>query len=614
VAQSYVAEHAQVLRADLVSLANDLDQAYPLFESNPSRFVTYLNTQARIRALPFVAILNQDGSTLLKAQTPFPEDFRTPPSKVLAEVTDDQPFLISPGTTNQISGLMKLRNFNNATLYIARTVDPQVIQYLNVTRQNLEEYQDIQERRYGVQLAFGLMFLGMALVVVLAALWFAINFANRLVSPIQRLIHATDQVSSGNLYVQVPIRPNEGDLGNLATTFNNMIAQLRTSRDELLNAKEQIDSRRRFTEAVLSGVPAGVISLDEKGVITLANRKAHDILVAEEDEVLHRPVAEISPSLAALFQSALSMSGRLFEKDIMLSHGTQQRQYAVRAIGEKAGQNRSSVLMTFDDITDLLSAQRSAAWADIARRIAHEIKNPLTPIQLATERIKRRFGRQIAQDKDIFDQCTQTILRQVDDIRSMVDEFSSFARMPQADFQIHDLRQIVEEMVFSMGVGREDVAITASLPDGPVRLALDERMIRQVLTNLIKNAQEATISYLKQQQRIQGEKERPKAHIQVDLINPEKENVVCMLICDNGPGFPDNNRKKLLEPYMTTRSKGTGLGLAIVKRIVEEHGGALELLDAADVNRGEQGACVAFTLSKNNMSRKKKEEKASHGV
>jgi two-component system nitrogen regulation sensor histidine kinase NtrY len=614
VAQSYLAEHAQTLRADLVTLASDLDKARPLFDNDPLRFRNYLNTQARLRALPFVTLMRQDGSIMMRATSPFENNFIPPPPEALEKATDGQPTLISPGDTNQVSGIMRLNAYNDLYLYIARTVDPRVIRYLNITEQNAEEYNEIQDRRYGVQIAFGLMFIGMALVVLFGAIWIGIAFANRLVAPIQRLINATDQVSFGNLYVQVPIRPNEGDLGNLGATFNKMTAQLRQQRDELLTAKEQIDSRRRFNEAVLAGVSAGIIGLDDKGDITLINRVATQFLDTQEQNLIRRPISSAIPELVPVLNASAKNPERLHEEQITIERGGRQRTYIVRVASESREDGTAGSVVTLDDITDLVVAQRNAAWADVARRIAHEIKNPLTPIQLAAERIKRRYGKQIEADREVFDKCTETIQRQVADIGRMVDEFSSFARMPKPNFETADLNEIIQQAVFLMDVGRDEITIKTDLPDHAVKIRMDARLMGQVLTNLLKNGIEAIEAI--------SEGEKHQGLIHVELL--EQEYTVTIAITDNGIGLPHSNRNKLLEPYMTTREKGTGLGLAIVRRIVEDHDGQIELLDAPAVKEGGHGARIVITLSRTPADHdvdtnfvstvRKKDHEENHGV
>ncbi|MCB1507682.1 MAG: PAS domain-containing sensor histidine kinase [Hyphomicrobiaceae bacterium] len=584
VARAYLDEHAVVLRADLISLAADFDRQRPLYDFDSIRFLAYMSTQARLHGLPYLALLNAEGREVLRARTPFSDSFRLPGPRIMAQASVGEALMIPPGDTNQVGGLIKLASYPDLYLYIARTVDPRIIQYLNTTELNFLEYRDLETRRGGVQIAFGLIFAGVALVVLLAAIWIGIGFANRLVDPIMRLINAADQVASGNLYVQVPTRGSDSDLGNLTTQFNRMTAQLRTQRDELLAANDQIDQRRRFTETVLSGVSAGVIGIDANGKVTIANRTARAVLdLGPKSEIMGQPVDKVVPELTGAISAALRDPKRVHQTQVNLTRQNgEQRSFTLRVTREEAG---GGGVVTLDDVTDLLSAQRSAAWADIARRIAHEIKNPLTPIQLSAERLKRRFGKLIEQDRNIFDQCTDTIIRQVGDIGRMVDEFSTFARMPKPSFKPGNIAEVARQSVFMMGVGRSDIEIKPHIPDESIEAIFDERLIGQVLTNLLKNAMEAIGA-----KKEQGDDECVALYLEAD------DDSIIIDIADTGIGFPDANRARLLEPYMTTREKGTGLGLAIVKRIVEDHGGSIELLDASLRLEGSKGALCRVRL------------------
>jgi two-component system nitrogen regulation sensor histidine kinase NtrY len=405
------------------------------------------------------------------------------------------------------------------------------------------------------------------------------------VSPIRRLIGAAEQVSAGNLDVHVPARSSAGDIGSLASTFNTMTGQLKSQRDALLAANDKLDERRRFTEAVLSGVSAGVIGLDESGRVTLVNRSALAALGLAEDELIGRPLAEAIPALGEVLGEARGRIRGPAHAQIQLMRNGDQRTLNVQVTQERSGGKLEGLIVTLDDITDLMAAQRRSAWADVARRIAHEIKNPLTPIQLSAERLKRRFGSRVdADDRKVFDQCTETIVRQVGDIRRMVDEFSGFARMPKPIMQNRDLKEVVREAVFLQEVGNPNIRFKLELPEEPVVAQIDDRLVTQALTNIVKNATEA-----------------------IEAVGPGKEGLITVHVHqapgeaiidveDNGKGLPTEDREKLLEPYMTTREKGTGLGLAIVRKIMEEHGGSVALLDARAVATGGRGALMRLTF------------------
>ena len=360
-------------------------------------------------------------------------------------------------------------------------------------------------------------------------------------------------------------------MGFLSDTFNKMIQQLKTQRNEILNAKDQIDERRRFSEAVLSGVTAAVIGVDPDGVINIANKSADYILGIDADQATGQMLSAVLPELGTIFELAKSTERAVYREQATFIRKGSERTYNVQITSEESASAEHSFVVTVDDITELVTAQRSSAWSDIARRIAHEIKNPLTPIQLSAERIKRRFGKVITEDREIFDQCTDTIIRQVGDIGRMVDEFSAFARMPKPILAAMDIRQTLKESAFLIEVSRPDVVIEKSLPTSPLIGMFDSRMIGQALGNLIKNATEAIDAR-------PDERAEESGHVKVQ--GQEKNGSIIVDIMDNGKGLPRENRQRLLEPYMTTREKGTGLGLAIVRKIVEEHNGVMSLHDA----------------------------------
>jgi two-component system, NtrC family, nitrogen regulation sensor histidine kinase NtrY len=385
----------------------------------------------------------------------------------------------------------------------------------------------------------------------------------------------------------VPVIQSEGDLAHLGETFNKMTSELRTQRDELVSASDVIDSRRRFIEAVLSSASAGIIGVDGSNVIGILNRSAEKLVGHSESEVLGHPLHEIIPELDELMQNARESSQRLVQGQITIDREGRERNLSVRISAEQTSQSRDSYIITLDDITDLVSAQRTSAWADVARRIAHEIKNPLTPIQLSAERIKRKFGKVITEDKQIFEQCTDTIVRQVEDIRRMVDEFSRFARMPKPVIEGEDVADTVRQAVFLMRVGHPEIDLNAEIKEEPLKAKFDRRLISQALTNIIKNATEA-IEAVPQEELGKG---------RIDVTAFSENGQVVIDVVDNGIGLPATNRSRLLEPYVTTREKGTGLGLAIVGKVLEDHGGGIELGDAASIRPGQRGAWMRLRFA-----------------
>lgn len=571
VAQTYVREHALAIRGDVLAMSADLSRLKPLYEQDPERFRQVLTAQAALRNLPGSMIIRHDLSVVERAQLNAGREFVVPANIAINDASVDQPIIYLPNEADFVGALVKLKDYDDLYLYVARPIDPRVIGYLKTTRETLADYESLEQRRFGVQVAFALMYAVITLIVLLSAVWLGINFSKWLVAPIRRLISAANHVAAGNLDVQVPIYRSEGDLAALGETFNKMTSELRAQHSDLVRANTQIDSRRRFTEAVLSGVGAGVIGLDPEWRITILNRSAEGLLGLRESDVLGRLLTEVVPETAKLLKEAETSRQRVVPGNITLTRDGRDRIFAVRVTTEQSPESQHGWVVTLDDITALIQAQRTSAWADVARRIAHEIKNPLTPIQLSAERLKRKYGKHITQDRDVFDQCTDTIIRQVGDIGRMVDEFSSFARMPKPVVDSQDMAETLRQGVFLMRVGHPAVTFEADIPASlPARF--DRRLISQALTNILKNAAEAI-------EAVPAEK-LGKGVIRIKAERSGDDLVVDVI--DNGLGLPQENRARLLEPYVTTREKGTGLGLAIVGKIMEEHGGGIELNDSPE--------------------------------
>jgi two-component system nitrogen regulation sensor histidine kinase NtrY len=587
VANAYVSEHLQGIRAEDLAMAFDVGRAKPLFDQDHEQFQKFLTAQATGRGLSAAIIIHPDGSAVMRADVTMDKKIVLPSPELLKQVTetDPQSALISEG--DHVAAVVKLHGYDDMYLYIARLLDPLVVQQLRNTQESVSEYANLEARRFGIQIAFALMFAVIALIVLLSSAWIGLDFANRLVAPIRRLIGAANVVSTGNLHVQVPVHRSEGDLARLGETFNTMTQELRTQHEDIVRARDLIDSRRRFTEAVLAGASAGVIGVNADGRISILNRSAEQLIGRQESEALGLPLAEAAPELAEIFQAARYGNQRLVQRQVAVTRDGQERNYSVRVTSEQATQAEHGYVITIDDITELVLAQRSSAWADIARRIAHEIKNPLTPIQLSAERLRRKYGKTIVDDPAVFEQCTETIVRQVDDIKRMVDEFSRFARMPKAVMADEDVADTVRQVVFLLRVGQPDIDIEVDLPAEHMPARFDRRLISQALTNIIKNATEAIGAV--------PPTELGRGRISVSARRDGKNIVIDVV--DNGIGLPKENRARLLEPYVTTREKGTGLGLAIVGRILEEHGGRIELRDASDKIAGARGAWMQLRFS-----------------
>jgi two-component system, NtrC family, nitrogen regulation sensor histidine kinase NtrY len=604
IARAYMQEHAQLIRGDILGMANDIAHARPLYDQDRRSFREFLTASAASRNLPGAMLIDQDRHVLESAETGIQLAFAAPPADFLSNVNENEPEIAVLPEQNYVAALIRLRAFQDIFLYVARQLDPHVVDQLKQTEASVAEYAEIEARRLGIQVNFALIFAVIALTILMASILWGLNFANSLVTPIRRLMGAANMVSTGDLHVQVPVLRSEGDLAQLGETFNKMTQELRTQRDELVNASELIDSRRRFIEAVLSSASAGIIGVDASGSIGILNRSAEKLIGHAESETLDHPLSDVLPELDEMMKTARESTQRLVQGQITINRDGHERILSVRVTAEQTSQTRDSYIITLDDITELVSAQRTSAWADVARRIAHEIKNPLTPIQLSAERIRRKFGKSITEDKAVFEQCTETIVRQVDDIRRMVDEFSRFARMPKPVIEGEDVADTVRQAVFLMRVGHPDVAIEAEIKEEPLRAQFDRRLISQALTNIIKNAAEAIEAV-------------PAAELgrgRIDVIAARENDDIIIDVVDNGIGLPKVSRARLLEPYVTTREKGTGLGLAIVGRVLEDHGGRIELHDASEMRAGARGAWMRLRFAMSGHAKSQASEATNQAV
>jgi two-component system nitrogen regulation sensor histidine kinase NtrY len=590
VANAYLKEHGKTVRADALGMARDLENAARLLDDNPEAFNRYAAALAVERRLPYAYLINSRGQPVIQLIKRENASFDPPPAKALASAADGR--IIDAGLTlsGGVGAIKRLSNFDDLYLYVRRPVDPTVIGHLRRTDANVREYGTLQDRRFGVQVAFAMMYVVIALTLLLASIWIGLWFANRLVAPIRRLIGAAQEVSQGNLDVTVRVESSRSDTGQLAATFNRMTTDLRSQRDALIGVNTALDERRRFTEAVLAGVTAGVIGVDSKGVITLANSSATDLLGRDEIQLIGHQLGEAIPEFAMIVAKVSGHARKAIQSQITYRREGSDHTFSVRVTQEGAGKKDYGFVVTFDDITELVVAQRTSAWADVARRIAHEIKNPLTPIQLSAERIRRKYGDSITTDREVFDRCTDTIIRHVGDIGRMVDEFSSFARMPKPVFEQNDITAIVKEAVILFQMSNSDIEYDLAFPEKPFMIECDRRLLTQAVTNLVKNAGEAIAAARQSGQK--GDDYRGRIIARVS----SRETRCVVEVADNGCGLPVENRHRLTEPYVTTRQKGTGLGLAIVHRIAEQHEGMLELDDIIDDSGAVSGAVVRMVI------------------
>jgi two-component system, NtrC family, nitrogen regulation sensor histidine kinase NtrY len=478
---------------------------------------------------------------------------------------------------------VRLDNFMDAYLFVGRFVDARVLDYMDRTREAIDEYRALEGRRSGIQLTFAMIFGVVALLLLLAAVRVGLSFADRLAMPISRLIAATDRVRIGDLSASVPEQEEGHEIDRLSRAFNRMTAQLASQRTELINANNELDERRRFTETVIGGVSAGVLGLDKQGRITLPNRSAADLIKTAPDDLIGRPLIAVLPEVGGLLAHVARSPERPAEAQIELKRPDGSHTLLVRVAAQHDAHGISGYVVTFDDITELLAAQRKAAWAEIARRIAHEIKNPLTPIRLSAERLRRKYLPQIEDDPEAFANSTDTIVRQVDSIGRLINEFSAFARMPAPVFAYESGKDLVRQAVYLQQGVHSEIRFETRLPEGDVQLYCDAQQVAQALTNLLQNAVESVLERMKRQKG-----DEAPGWVAVELIEtPER----CLIeVQDNGCGLPEPT-ERLTEPYVTMRPSGTGLGLAIVKRIMEEHGGSLTLR-----NRAAGGARVVLAF------------------
>jgi|SRR5579885_1129797 two-component system nitrogen regulation sensor histidine kinase NtrY len=574
VADAYVKEHQQAIRADALAMANDFNHNASVLSLNPQLLAPALTAQAAMRGLTEAAVVDSRGQMLARTGLAFALGFEDVSKDAIKRASQGEVVIMTDDQEERVRALVRLDEFSDLYLYVGRFIEPKVLNHRRETQLAAAQYEQLEGQRSGFQITFAVIFILVATLFLAAAVSIGINFAAQLADPISRLVTATEQVRAGDLDARVPEGRKDDELNSLSRAFNRMTDQIRSQREELVEANRQLDERRRFTETVLTGVSAGVIGLDRDGRIHLPNRSASSLLGVDLDAMIGADLALVAPEMASLLDDAARRPERLAQAQVQIEGDNSTRTLLVRIAAERInGGEIGGFVVTFDDITELLSAQRKAAWADIARRIAHEIKNPLTPIQLSAERLRRRYLKEIKRDPETFRICTDTIIRHVEDIGRMVDEFSSFARMPAPVLKPEDLVPIVAQAVFLQRTAHPEIAFEARMPGHPVPLRCDARMVGQAVMNIVKNAIESI------EARLAAAKgaESPRGEIVVSIR--EEDGRICVAIEDNGKGLPRQGRERLTEPYVTTRAKGTGLGLAIVKKIMEDHLGELALED-----------------------------------
>lgn len=579
VASAYLEEHRQSIRAEAFAMANDLNREAPSLMRDLDAFDNRLDAEARLRSLSEAMVVDGNGRVIATSPLSLTLELELVPWEAIEQANLGQVAVLTNDQDERVRAVVKLNRFIDAYLVVGRFIDPAVLDHIAQTEVAVAQYRRLEARREGILITFVLIFVVVALLLLLAAVWIGLTLATQITKPISTLITAAERVRKGDLAVRVDTEAPVDEIVTLSRAFNRMTSQLQTQQDGLVLANQVLDERRRFTEAVLTGVSAGVIGLDATGAIELPNRSASELLDVDLDKAIGQPLADVAPEMANLVTLAMQAPHRQSEAEVKVVRGNTTCTFLVRIVAERSSGATTGFVLTFDDISALVAAERKAAWADVARRIAHEIKNPLTPIQLASERLKRKYLREIRSDPETFAACTDTIARQVEDIGRMVDEFSAFSRMPRPEMKEENLNELVRQVGFLERNRNPNIRVEIEVADEAVPLRCDGRQISQALTNLIKNAAEAIAA------RGQGDGESlPPGLIRV-IVSSEPEGdgnrKIGVIVEDNGCGLPAEQRDRLTEPYVTSHSKGTGLGLAIVKKIMEDHGAELTLADRA---------------------------------
>ena len=592
-ARAYANEQEIALAEDARSLANDLEKfrKNKIFLEDDELRNELASLQLELqRGLKEAFILNGSGDIELRGERSYLFDFEKPDKRDMDSAVS-QVVLIDDFINNELRALIFLNGFGDRYLYVTREVDGTLFNLLDETQKTAILYQQMESDRTAYLFNFAVLYFALALLLIVSSVLFALWFAERLSKPIGRLAAAAKRVGAGELTTQVIEDDGDDEIAQLGRYFNQMTKQLKSQRDTLVDNTEQIEERRRLFDSVLSSVTSGVIVLDPEGNVNFTNNSAKTLLSRDNKKVIKNKFTDIFPELNPLFKQLKTSGNSNMQSEIKLVRSGRLENFLVRLATMNEEERLKGYVVAFDDITDLASAQRSAAWGDVARRIAHEIKNPLTPIQLSAERIIRKFSPLLDSDAEELQQMVKVITRQTDDIRRIVDEFSKFARMPELKRKNEDLCALVSSIITLQRAGQPTVSINFSIPEKPIVLSIDATLINQAITNILKNAGEAIETRKSKHARLKAE----------GIINVQiKENaeIIEIKISDNGIGLPQD-RSRLFEPYVTTREKGTGLGLAIVKKIVEEHGGVLKLEDSAPFENGNIiGALVSIDLPK----------------
>jgi len=587
-AEAYEQEHRKDLELDALSLArfiNATRETSPFMSDGDTREVLTQGQSQIQRGLREAFVIDGLGDIRARGLRSYLFDFEKPREEQIDQAHEAGILIIEDWNNNEFRALVPLNAFVDRYLYVSRIVDGDILSLLDNTRETVTLYQQLESDRGQLLFEFGLIYLGFALILILASIWAGLWFAEQLARPVGRLASVVQRVGEGDLDVQVPEEKSDDEISMLGRYFNTMIVDLKAQRNQLIENADQIETRRRLFDSVLSSVTSGVIGLDSGGAVDFVNRSAERLLDIEGANE-HQKIALMVPEFDKMFEKLRSAGKTVEQGEIRVTRNGKLESLLVRMARRLNDQGGlEGYVIAFDDVTDLVSAQRMAAWGDVARRIAHEIKNPLTPIQLSAERIQRKFGKKLGDEEDALGQYTEVIVRQTNDLRRIVDEFSKFARMPEPEKRETSLNTLINGSVVLLQSKETGIDFTCDLPTDPVSARVDQTMITQVLTNLLKNAAESI------EKKSETVSDHYKGEIRVSMsVDATSVNI---RIADNGVGLPAD-RSKLFEPYYTTRSEGTGLGLPIVKKIIEDHAGTLRLETAELFENNEHSGAVAL--------------------
>ena len=566
VANQYLDEHQSGMRGDILELVNLININSEIFSSDKNKFNNFLDKYTRQHNLSEAVIIDSIGNVLAFSEFVFEYTYTEIPPKFYDTANNGKILIVKEDDSNKMRAFIKLPQYIDAYLLITSFVDQRVLNAIKSTSIAVSDYQSIEIKQFDIKISFIVIFLLITLILLFTSLIIGLNIANRLFEPITSLIKGAEEVGGGNLDYKISdevlSKININEIKRLVQAFNLMISDLKSNRVDLEHANDQLDKRRKFSESVLSGVYSGVIGLDKNLKINLPNVTATNLLGITIGKDFGKPILDIVPEFTDVINSLLISKKNVVEDKIYIVRDDKVLNLITRFVVQKSDDLILGYVLTFDDVTSLIAAQKMGAWSDIARRIAHEIKNPLTPIRLAAERLMNKLSSNRKIDKKTFEQSLNMITRQVDDIHHLVDEFSSFARMPSPKLKVININKVIVEYINPMMSSFEKVLIEV---DNVIENALimgDEKQIRQACGNLIKNSYENVNSNNIKNARI-------------SIIFKIENNFAEIYVNDNGTGIEKSIISQIIEPYFTTKVGGSGLGLAITKKIIDDHNGSI---------------------------------------